>query len=170
MQDNKTLKKQYKTGRNLETRVSLHDKYSVNKQGFGNWIFENYKFFNGCKILELGCGTGGMFIAKNWGTSGTRKANLFFQIPFSILYNTDYRVGSRVIDGWVVLVDKLYISWPFNEKKYSITVELLEVKKSMHKGDKVMTLKRDFAILKFDPALKAKIEPSDASIVNLAKS
>ncbi|WP_425447947.1 class I SAM-dependent methyltransferase [Dethiothermospora halolimnae] len=61
MQDIQTIKKQYQTAQNLETRVTLHAKHSTNKQGFGNWIFENYKFHNGCKILELGCGTGGMW-------------------------------------------------------------------------------------------------------------
>ncbi len=61
MRDPETLKKQYKNAQNLRTRISFHDKYSQNKQGFGNWFFEKINFFNGCKILELGCGTAGMW-------------------------------------------------------------------------------------------------------------
>ena len=61
MQDIETLKQQYKNAQNLETRISLHDKYSTNKQGIGNWFFEKFNAFNGCKILELGCGNGGMW-------------------------------------------------------------------------------------------------------------
>ncbi len=61
MQDTDTLKQQYKNSQNLRTRISLHDKYSTNKQGFGNWFFEQLHSFNGCKILELGCGTGEMW-------------------------------------------------------------------------------------------------------------
>ena len=36
------VEKQYKTATNLSTRISIHDKYSVNKMGFGNWIVSNY--------------------------------------------------------------------------------------------------------------------------------
>jgi ubiquinone/menaquinone biosynthesis C-methylase UbiE len=33
----------------------------MNKQGFGNWIFEQYDLSDGCRILELGCGNGNMW-------------------------------------------------------------------------------------------------------------
>lgn len=52
------IKQQYATAKNLNTRMSIHDKYSTNKQGFGNWIISNYRINKGMKILELGCGTG----------------------------------------------------------------------------------------------------------------
>ena len=59
--DKTTVEKQYATSNNLSTRISIHDKYSTNKQGFGNWIFSNYNIEPGMKILELGCGTGDMW-------------------------------------------------------------------------------------------------------------
>lgn len=52
------VRDQYSTPANLNIRASLHDKYSTNPQGYDNWLFENYRFFEGCHILELGCGTG----------------------------------------------------------------------------------------------------------------
>ena len=52
---------QYKTAVRLNRRISIHDRYSVNKQGFGNWIFERYRFQPGDRILELGCGTAAMW-------------------------------------------------------------------------------------------------------------
>lgn len=55
------IKQQYATAKNLNTRMSIHDKYSTNKQGFGNWIISNYRINKGMKILELGCGTGDMW-------------------------------------------------------------------------------------------------------------
>ncbi len=55
------LKKQYENKDNLGTRISIHDKYSTNKQGFGNWIISNYEIENGATVLELGCGTGSMW-------------------------------------------------------------------------------------------------------------
>ncbi len=57
-----TVKKQYSTADKLNTRISIHKKYSVNKQGFGNWIFSNYRIEEGMSVLELGCGTGEMWL------------------------------------------------------------------------------------------------------------
>jgi ubiquinone/menaquinone biosynthesis C-methylase UbiE len=53
-----TVQEQYADNKNLNTRISIHDKYSTNKLGFGNWLYQQYQFFPGCRILELGCGTG----------------------------------------------------------------------------------------------------------------
>lgn len=53
----KNVKEQYSNAGNLNTRISIHQKYSTNKMGFGNWIFSNYKITKGMKVLELGCGT-----------------------------------------------------------------------------------------------------------------
>lgn len=52
------VKKQYKSAKNLNVRISIHEKYSTNKLGFGNWIFSHYDMKSDCEILELGCGTG----------------------------------------------------------------------------------------------------------------
>lgn len=59
-----TVKKQYANSANLSTRISIHDKYSTNKMGFSNWIFSNYKIEKGMRVLELGCGTGSMWVGK----------------------------------------------------------------------------------------------------------
>ena len=59
--NNEEVKKQYAKTDNLSTRISIHDKYSTNKTGFGNWIYSNYRIEKGMKGLELGCGTGSMW-------------------------------------------------------------------------------------------------------------
>ena len=59
--DKKVVQKQYENAENLNTRISIHDKYSVNKQGFGSWIVSNYRITEGMRILELGCGTADMW-------------------------------------------------------------------------------------------------------------
>lgn len=61
IRNEKTVREQYKTAANLQTRISIHAKYSVNKQGFGNWIFEQYNMKENDRILELGCGDGSMW-------------------------------------------------------------------------------------------------------------
>jgi len=59
--DTFVVKQQYATATNLNTRISIHDKYSTNKMGFGNWIISNYRIDHGMSVLELGCGTGDMW-------------------------------------------------------------------------------------------------------------
>lgn len=56
-----SIKQQYQTSQNLNTRISIHDKYSTNKQPFADWIVSHYEIAPGAKILELGCGTGSMW-------------------------------------------------------------------------------------------------------------
>ena len=61
LNNKKAVLSQYATSANLNTRISIHEKYSTNKLGFANWIFSNYKLNQGAKVLELGCGTGNMW-------------------------------------------------------------------------------------------------------------
>lgn len=52
---------QYATAANLNRRISIHEKYSRNRQGFGPWIVSQYALEPGMTVLELGCGTAGMW-------------------------------------------------------------------------------------------------------------
>ncbi|MGN0977581.1 MAG: class I SAM-dependent methyltransferase, partial [Faecousia sp.] len=52
------IEAQYKTAGNLNTRISIHAKYSLNPQPFADWIVSHYEIAPGMRILELGCGTG----------------------------------------------------------------------------------------------------------------
>jgi ubiquinone/menaquinone biosynthesis C-methylase UbiE len=61
MKDVKAVKEQYKNSTNLDTRISIHERYSTNKQGFHNWLYEQYELGENLKILELGCGTGDLW-------------------------------------------------------------------------------------------------------------
>ena len=63
--DSATVRKQYSTSDNLATRISIHSRYSTNKQGFGNWIASHYQIREGMSVLELGCGTGEMWAGKD---------------------------------------------------------------------------------------------------------
>ncbi len=56
-----TIKSQYKTVDRLTARISLHEKYSVNKQGFGSWLFSHYHIPPNSSILEIGGGSGNMW-------------------------------------------------------------------------------------------------------------
>ena len=59
--DTAGVKSQYARTTGLNTRISLHDKYSENRQPFGDWIVGHYVIPRGSRVLELGCGTGVMW-------------------------------------------------------------------------------------------------------------
>lgn len=54
---------QYKNAKNLNDRISLHEKYSTNSQGWFNWLFEKIDFSKVNRLLELGCGNGKLWQA-----------------------------------------------------------------------------------------------------------
>ena len=56
--DDSNIIEHYKNAKNLNVRISLHDKYSQNKQGWFPWLFEQIDFSNINKLLEVGCGNG----------------------------------------------------------------------------------------------------------------
>ncbi|MCR5801328.1 MAG: class I SAM-dependent methyltransferase [Lachnospiraceae bacterium] len=62
LNDSAAVKAQYATSKGLDIRIGLHDKYSTNKLGYGNWLVSNYEISDGMKVLELGCGTGSMWL------------------------------------------------------------------------------------------------------------
>ena len=61
LNDGTAVRKQYNTPDRLNTRISIHDRYSTNRQGFRNWIASHYQIRDGMSVLELGCGTGEMW-------------------------------------------------------------------------------------------------------------
>ena len=53
---------QYKDSGNLDARIAIHQKFSVNPQGWFNWIFDTLVQLPAeSKILELGCGSAEMW-------------------------------------------------------------------------------------------------------------
>lgn len=53
---------QYRNASNLNVRILLHQRFSTNKYGWPRWVFDQFSLPPRCRILELGCGTGGLWI------------------------------------------------------------------------------------------------------------
>lgn len=49
---------QYKDASNLNARIQLHQRFSVNKEGLHRWVFDQLDLPPTSRILELGCGSG----------------------------------------------------------------------------------------------------------------
>ena len=60
--DSEAVKAQYSTSKGLDIRIAFHDKYSTNKQGYGSWLVSNYDIRKGMCVLEVGCGTGSLWL------------------------------------------------------------------------------------------------------------
>ena len=56
--DDSSIVEHYKNAKNLNVRISLHDKYSHNKQGWFPWLFQQIDFSKINRLLEVGCGNG----------------------------------------------------------------------------------------------------------------
>ena len=63
MNDPEKVKKMYVNKDTLSTRVNIH-KYSTNKYGWNNWIFDQYELDENINILDIGCGTSDIWIGK----------------------------------------------------------------------------------------------------------
>jgi ubiquinone/menaquinone biosynthesis C-methylase UbiE len=57
------LNEQYRDAANLNARIQLHARFSTNKRGWHRWLFDQFKIVSGSRILELGCGSGKLWLS-----------------------------------------------------------------------------------------------------------
>lgn len=57
------IKAQYHDSSNLVTRINIHDRFSINQYGWSRWVFDQFQLQSQSSVLELGCGTGGLWQA-----------------------------------------------------------------------------------------------------------
>src|SRR6266540_2030765 len=63
LNDNTYVKQQYRDSSNLDARIALHQRFSVNQYGWQCWVFDQLRLSEGVRILELGCGPGSLWQA-----------------------------------------------------------------------------------------------------------
>jgi len=70
--DSGEMQKQYATAQNLNARAALHARFSTNPIGWNNWVFKQYGLRPGLSVLELGCGSAGMWRGRAGELSGIK--------------------------------------------------------------------------------------------------
>ena len=56
------VEEQYRDSTNLNARISIHDRFSVNKYGWHRWLFDQLQVPEIARVLELGAGTGDLWL------------------------------------------------------------------------------------------------------------
>ena len=56
LNDPQYLEKQYQDSSNLDARIQIHRRFSINPYGWHPWVFDHLDLPPRCRILELGCG------------------------------------------------------------------------------------------------------------------
>lgn len=59
---NETLNCQYRDSTNLDARISLHERFSTNPYDWFLWVFDHLEIQPMARILEVGCGTGRLWV------------------------------------------------------------------------------------------------------------
>src|SRR4051794_3247217 len=49
---------QYRDSGNLRARMTIHERFSINRRGWHRWVFDQVDLPAGARVLELGCGPG----------------------------------------------------------------------------------------------------------------
>ena len=72
-----SMKNQYINAGNISARINLHNRFSVNKQGWFPWVYEQCGIVKGIRILEIGCGDGTLWVDNIGQLAMTGKRNEF---------------------------------------------------------------------------------------------
>jgi SAM-dependent methyltransferase len=56
------ITQQYRDDANLQARIKIHKQFSTNAYDWFLWVFDNFRLPSTCRILELGCGPGDLWL------------------------------------------------------------------------------------------------------------
>ena len=62
LSDQTWVSDQYRNASNLHARIGLHERFSTNKYGWFRWVFDQLNLPSQSRLLELGCGSGLLWI------------------------------------------------------------------------------------------------------------
>lgn len=112
------VKEQYETSENFDKREDLHS-YNINKTDWNTWCFDNMSFTKKARILELGCGTGGLWLKninkvnKNWNITLSDFSTGMLEKTREQLKCVGHNFNYKVIDAQNI---------PYNDESFDIVI------------------------------------------------
>ena len=141
--DAAAVKAQYATTKGLDVRLTFHDRYSTNKQGYGNWLVSNYDIREGMKVLELGCGPATLWVGRDEIISRCEQF-VFADLSEGMLKTAKDNIGEREnIKYQIADIQEL----PFEDESFDVVIangmlyHVLDIKKGLSEVRRV--LKKD---------------------------
>ncbi|MBN1992984.1 MAG: methyltransferase domain-containing protein [Anaerolineae bacterium] len=106
------LTNQYQNASNLNARMQLHARFSVNQSGWHLWVFDHFRLDPQSRVLELGCGPGSLWVENlnrippGWDITLSDFSEGMLQIAQKDLENSRRRFLFDVIDAQSIPADK----------------------------------------------------------------
>ncbi len=98
------IKKQYENSTNIESRINLHNKCSINKENWFVWLYKNLNLKENQKVLEIGSGNAALW-KENLDLLPNNIEITLSDISLGMLKNAkdnlknDKRFSYKIIDG-----------------------------------------------------------------------
>ena len=98
------IKKQYENSTNIESRINLHNKCSINKENWFVWLYKNLNLKENQKVLEIGSGNAALW-KENLNLLPNNIEITLSDISLGMLKNAkdnlknDKRFSYKIIDG-----------------------------------------------------------------------
>ena len=111
MPEREYLLHQYSDASNLNARIQLHERFSTNRYGWHRWVFDQLDIPSKSHILELGCGTGllwlenGERIPDDWDLSLSDRSSGMLDEARSNLRSADRNFSFHLIDAQQIPFD-----------------------------------------------------------------
>lgn len=116
MEDN--IVEQYKNAANVEIRIRLHEKYSVNPVHWFNWLYDQYHFCGDENILEIGCGNGQLWMMNKAKISETLKITLS-DLSYGMIADAKDNLGEKTNIRYVQ-ADAQHL--PFEDNSFDVVI------------------------------------------------
>lgn len=118
-----SLKTQYQDAGNINARIRLHQEFSVNKQGWFPWVFDQCGIArgktSGIRILELGCGNGALW-TENREKIPTDASILVTDISDGMVRDARRNIGAEDDRFLYASVDCHHI--PYGEESFDLVI------------------------------------------------
>lgn len=117
----KSLKNQYENASNISSRIQLHHKYSLNKQGWFRWLYEQCHFHGGETVLEIGCGDGTLWTSNQSRLPASLSVTLS-DLSDGMLRDARRNLTEHNIESGFTFIAADAAALPFDDNSFDVVV------------------------------------------------